>query len=93
MKDYSLKTFLEADNDEREGKANKFTMKNFEIASRLFEALSVFNKNEKEIEEKSFCFILYIFSNRKICESESSLNNENAKRSLTFKKISRTNIK
>lgn len=53
MKDYSLKIFLEADNEERDGKASKFTMKNFEIASRLFEALSVFGKNEKEIDEKS----------------------------------------
>ena len=59
MKDYSLKLFLTADNEERDGKANKFTMKNFEIASRFFEALTIFGKNEKEIEEKS----LYFFDN------------------------------
>jgi len=37
MKEYPLKMFLEADNEERNGTANKFTMKNFETASRLLE--------------------------------------------------------
>ena len=54
MKNYSLKIFLDADNEERDGKANKFTMKNFETSSRFLEALSVFGKGEKDIEEKSY---------------------------------------
>ena len=53
MKNYSLKVFLDADNEERDGKANKFTMKNFETASRFLEALGVFGKEEKDIDDKS----------------------------------------
>ena len=53
MKNYSLKLFLEADNEERDGSANKFTMKKFETSSRFLEALGVFGKSDNDIEDKS----------------------------------------
>ena len=87
MKNFTLKIFLDADNEERDGKANKFTMKNFETASRFFEALSIFGKDEKDIEDKSYLCIFFSKKNlkkRKICKSKSCLNNENAQRSIAF---------
>ncbi|CAG8532650.1 3170_t:CDS:2 [Ambispora gerdemannii] len=52
VENFGLKIFLNADNEDRAGKATKKTAKNFLVASMFLELLKIFGEIETEIEEK-----------------------------------------
>jgi len=52
LENYALQLFSRADNDDREGKANKNTSRLFLISSHLFEVLSVFGEIDEDIKRR-----------------------------------------